>query len=418
MLRVIGKLGSYSTHPMIEHFKFVAAHTKQTPKMTIPSPSSLHFRYGRSAVPEAIYPDMADFYRDLGESYRKAVRAFSDAGCRYIQLDEVNFTYLCDPALRRQVTERGDDPNKMPHNYARMINAAISDVPADMMTAMHLCRGNFQSTFVASGGYEPVAEMLFNEINIQAYFMEYDSDRAGGFEPLRFVPKGKTVVLGLVTSKSGKLESKDELKRRIDEAAKYISLDQLCLSPQCGFASTEEGNILAEDEQWAKLRMIVELAEEVWGGDADVSHTASSPGLTRRSRIYGMPASPRVTMESERMQRTKPPFRADHVGSLLRSAALKDARAKRERGEITAEQLKAVEDREIEILIKKQEAMGLQSITDGENRRKSWQTDFLAALPGIETYRRAQGRVPGRRAAAAGPRSRGAEARRLRQAIR
>jgi 5-methyltetrahydropteroyltriglutamate--homocysteine methyltransferase len=155
----------------------------------------------------------------------------------------------------------------MPHDYAKMINAAISDVPADMTTAMHLCRGNFQSTFVASGGYEPVAEILFNEIDIQAYFMEYDSDRAGGFEPLRFVPKGKTVVLGLVTSKSGTLESRDELRRRIDQASKYIPLDQLCLSPQCGFASTEEGNILAEDEQWAKLRMIVELAEEVWDGD-------------------------------------------------------------------------------------------------------------------------------------------------------
>jgi 5-methyltetrahydropteroyltriglutamate--homocysteine methyltransferase len=265
MLRVVGKLGAFSGHPMIEHFKFVAAHTKRTPKMTIPSPSSLHFRYGRSAVPESIYPDMDDFYTDLGTAYRKAVRAFYNAGCRYIQLDEVNFTYLCDPALRRQVTERGDDPNRMPHDYARMINAAVSDVPADMMTAMHLCRGNFQSTFVASGGYEPVAEILFNEINIQAYFMEYDTDRAGGFEPLRFVPKNKLVVLGLVTSKSGTPESKDALKRRIDEATKYIGLDQLCLSPQCGFASTEEGNILAEDEQWAKLRTIVELADEVWG---------------------------------------------------------------------------------------------------------------------------------------------------------
>jgi 5-methyltetrahydropteroyltriglutamate--homocysteine methyltransferase len=163
------------------------------------------------------------------------------------------------------VTERGDDPNKLPHIYANLLNTAISDVPADMTTAMHLCRGNFQSTFVASGGYEPVAEILFNEINIQAYFMEYDSDRAGGFEPLRFVPKDKTVVLGLVTSKSGTLESKDELKRRIEEASKYIPLDQLCLSPQCGFASTEEGNILAEDEQWAKLRTIVELADEIWG---------------------------------------------------------------------------------------------------------------------------------------------------------
>jgi 5-methyltetrahydropteroyltriglutamate--homocysteine methyltransferase len=265
MLRVVGKLGAYRAHPMIEHFNFVAAHAKATPKMTIPSPSSLHFRYGRDAVPEAIYPVMDDFYRDLGESYRKAVRAFADAGCRYLQLDEVNFTYLCDPKLRELVASRGEDPALLPHVYARMINAALSDAPADMTKAMHLCRGNFQSTFVASGGYEPVAEILFNAIDIDAYFMEYDSDRAGGFEPLRFVPKSKMVVLGLVTSKSGKLESKDELKRRIDEAAKFVDLDQLCLSPQCGFASTEEGNILAEDEQWAKLARIVEVAEEVWG---------------------------------------------------------------------------------------------------------------------------------------------------------
>src|SRR6185312_14309671 len=223
MLRVVGRLGAFSGHPMLHHFRFVREHTRVVPKMTIPSPSSLHFRYGRSAVPEAIYPDMNDFYNDLGQTYRKAVRAFADAGCRYIQLDEVNFTYLCDPKLRQQVTERGDDPNKMPHDYARMINAAISDVPASMTTAMHLCRGNFQSTFVASGGYEPVAEILFNEVNIQAYFMEYDSDRAGGFEPLRFVPKSKTVVLGLVTSKSGTLESRDSLKRRIDQSTKYIA---------------------------------------------------------------------------------------------------------------------------------------------------------------------------------------------------
>jgi 5-methyltetrahydropteroyltriglutamate--homocysteine methyltransferase len=265
MLRVIGRLGSYSPHPMIEHFRFVAAHTKATPKMTIPSPSSLHFRYGRDAVPEAIYPAMDDFYRDLGESYRKAVRAFADAGCRYLQLDEVNFTYLCDPKLRKFVADRGDDPERLPHVYAAMINRAISDIPADMTIAMHLCRGNFQSTFVASGGYGPVAEILFNAIKVNAYFMEYDSDRAGGFEPLRFVPKGKTVVLGLVTSKSGKLESKDELKRRIDQASKFVAIDQLCLSPQCGFASTEEGNLLAEDEQWAKLARIVEVADEVWG---------------------------------------------------------------------------------------------------------------------------------------------------------
>ena len=265
MLRVIGKLGAHRAHPMIEHFKFVAAHAKVTPKMTIPSPSSLHFRYGRDAVPASIYPAMDDFYRDLGESYRAVVRAFADAGCRYLQLDEVNFAYLCDPKLRAFVAERGDDPQTLPHIYARMINAAISDVPADMTKAMHLCRGNFQSSFVASGGYEPVAEILFNEIDIDAYFMEYDSDRAGGFEPLRFVPKGKMVVLGLVTSKSGTLESKDTIKRRIDEAAKFVALEQLCLSPQCGFASSEEGNILAEDEQWAKLRRIVEVADEVWG---------------------------------------------------------------------------------------------------------------------------------------------------------
>ncbi len=266
MMRVTGKLGTFSGHPMLEHFKFLKEHTSATPKMTIPSPSSMHFRYGRDAVPASIYPDMSDFYRDLGDTYRQAVRAFADVGCRYLQLDEVNFTYLCDPKLREQVASRGDDPSSLPLVYADMINAAISDIPSDMAITMHLCRGNFQSTFVASGGYEPVAEILFNKINVNGYFMEYDSERAGGFEPLRFVPKGKTVVLGLVTSKSGKLESKDELKRRIDEAARFIPLDQFCLSPQCGFASTEEGNILAEDEQWAKLRMIVEIANEVWGG--------------------------------------------------------------------------------------------------------------------------------------------------------
>ena len=265
MLRVIGRLGSFTTHPMLEHFEFVKERTRVVPKMTIPSPSSLHFRYGRDAVPQAIYPDMADFYRDLGRTYAQAVRAFADAGCRYLQLDEVNFAYLCDPKLREQVANRGDDPERLPKIYAAVINAAISGAAADMTITMHLCRGNFQSTFVASGGYEPVADVLFNDINVNGYFMEYDTERAGGFEPLRLVPKGKTVVLGLVTSKSGRLENKDELKRRIEEAAKFIDLAQLCLSPQCGFASTEEGNILAEDEQWAKLKMIVEVAEEVWG---------------------------------------------------------------------------------------------------------------------------------------------------------
>ena len=211
MLRVVGKLGAFTTHPMIEHFKFVKAHTRAVPKMTIPSPSSLHFRYGRDAVPESIYPDMGEFYRDLGTTYRKAVRAFADAGCRYLQLDEVNFTYLCDPKLRAQVANRGDDPEKLPDIYAGMINAAVADIPRDIAITMHLCRGNFQSTFVASGGYEPVAEILFNKINVHGFFMEYDTDRAGGFEPLRFVPKTKKVVLGLVSSKKPELESKDAL---------------------------------------------------------------------------------------------------------------------------------------------------------------------------------------------------------------
>ena len=265
LIRVTQKLGAFDGHPMIEHFKFLKEHTKATPKMTIPSPSAVHFRHGREGVPEAIYPDMNDFYRDLGLTYRKAVRAFADAGCRYLQLDEVNLTYLCDPKQRQIVIDRGEDPDTLPATYAGMINAAISDIPADMTITMHLCRGNFRSTFIASGGYEPVADLLFNTINVHGYFMEFDSERAGSFEPLRFVPKGKTVVLGLVTSKFGALEGKDMIKRRIEQAAKFVPLDQLCLSPQCGFASSEEGNLVAEEEQWAKLRMIVEIAEEVWG---------------------------------------------------------------------------------------------------------------------------------------------------------
>ncbi|MBI4275107.1 MAG: 5-methyltetrahydropteroyltriglutamate--homocysteine S-methyltransferase [Rhizobiales bacterium] len=265
LLRVMGKLGAFSGHPMIEHFKFVQAHTHRTAKMTIPSPAALHFRYGRDAVPEAIYPSMDDFYRDLGQVYRKAVAAFANAGCRYLQIDEVYLAYLCDPQLRAQLVDRGDDPDALIHIYAEMINTAISDIPPDMAVTMHLCRGNFRSTYVASGGYEPVADVLFNAIKVHGYFMEYDSDRAGSFEPLRLVPKEKSVVLGLVTSKTGRLEKKDDIKRRIDAAAKFAPLEQLCLSPQCGFASTEEGNILAEDEQWAKLAMIVEIAEEVWG---------------------------------------------------------------------------------------------------------------------------------------------------------
>jgi len=263
-LRVSGKLG-FSTHPMIGHFQFLRDRTKATPKMTIPSPSVLHFRGGRHAVSRQHYPDMEEFYDDLALAYRGAVQAFADAGCRYLQLDEVNLAYLCDAEQRRLLSQRGDDPERLPAIYARMINTAIENRPADMAITMHLCRGNFRSSWIAQGGYEPVAEILFNQIGVNGYFMEFDTGRAGGFEPLRFVPKNKTVVLGLLTSKSGVLETDDDLRRRIDAAARFVPLDQLCLSPQCGFASTEEGNLLSEDEQWAKLSRIVEVARKHWG---------------------------------------------------------------------------------------------------------------------------------------------------------
>jgi 5-methyltetrahydropteroyltriglutamate--homocysteine methyltransferase len=263
-LKVSGKIG-FSGHPMLEHFKFVAAHTKRTPKMTIPSPSAMVGRPVLPPIESKIYPDRDKMFADLGQAYKKVVRAFADQGCRYLQLDEVTIAMLCDENYRAKMVARGDDPEALGPLYGDLINTAMSDIPPDMTITMHLCRGNYKSTFMGSGGYEAEQEILFNRIKVHGYFMEYDSDRAGGFEPLRLVPKDRQVVLGLVTTKTGRLESKDDLKRRIDAAAKYISLDQLCLSPQCGFASTEEGNTLAEDEQWAKLRMIVEVAEEVWG---------------------------------------------------------------------------------------------------------------------------------------------------------
>jgi 5-methyltetrahydropteroyltriglutamate--homocysteine methyltransferase len=263
--RVTGKLGFSIHHPFFRHFKFVQRNTSRMPKITIPAPSALYGRVGRTAVPAEVYPNLDDFFADLGAAYRKAVAAFAEAGCRYLQLDEVFIAMLCDEKYRQACKERGDDPDKLGEIYADLINAAMSDIPADMTVTMHLCRGNYKSTFMGSGGYEPVAEVLFNRIKVHGYFMEYDSDRAGGFEPLRLVPKGRQVVLGLVTTKSGTLESKDAIKRRIDEATRFISLDQLCLSGQCGFASTEEGNVLTEEAQWDKLRMIVEVAQEVWG---------------------------------------------------------------------------------------------------------------------------------------------------------
>jgi len=264
-VRVTGPVG-FSSHPHIEHFKFVKAHSKVTPKMTIPAPSTLHFRQGRQSIDKKTYPELDAYFDDVAKAYQKAIRAFYAAGCRYLQMDDTAWSMLCDPKEREKSKERGDQPDSLPAKYAAMTNKALQGKPADMVVSMHSCRGNFRSTFIASGGYEPIAERLLGEVNLDGYFLEYDSDRAGGFEPLRFLPKGKKiVVLGLVTSKSGTLESRDAIKRRIDEATKYVALDQLCLSPQCGFASTEEGNVLAEEEQWAKLRMIVELADEVWG---------------------------------------------------------------------------------------------------------------------------------------------------------
>ena len=264
-LRIVGKVG-FSNHPMVEHFKFLKAHTKVTPKMTIPAPPVLHFRLPKDGIDNSVYPDLDGFFHDLGQAYKTAVKAFYDAGCRYLQFDDTVWSYLCSQEELRKARERMSNVDALQATYAGVINTAISAKPADMTITTHVCRGNFRSTWIAEGGYEPVAQTLLGKVNYDGYFLEYDTERAGGFEPLRFLPKGnKIVVLGLVTSKSGTLEKKDDIKRRIDEAAKFAPADQFCLSPQCGFASTEEGNILAENEQWAKLRMIVELAGEVWG---------------------------------------------------------------------------------------------------------------------------------------------------------
>ncbi len=266
-LRVDGRIG-YSNPIMLNDYKFVASHVHGSlPKQTIPSPSVVHFRGGRNVIDRTAYPTLDPFFADLGEAYNKAVASFGAAGCQYLQIDEVNIAFLCDPEQIAALKARGEHVDNLLHVYGAMLNRAIEARAPGMIISMHLCRGNFRSTFIATGGYEPVAEVLFNQINADAYFLEYDSDRAGGFEPLRFVPRGpKIVVLGLITSKTGALESRDELKRRIDEAAKYLPLEQLALSPQCGFGSTEEGNTLTEDEQWAKLRLCVDVAREVWGG--------------------------------------------------------------------------------------------------------------------------------------------------------
>jgi 5-methyltetrahydropteroyltriglutamate--homocysteine methyltransferase len=262
-IRIKGKLG-FSHHPMLDHFKFLKVHTRVVPKMCIPSPATLHFRLEPNAVDTKFYADRSAIFDDLAKTYRQAVRAFYDAGCRYLQFDDTAWAYLCSQAELKKARERGLNADRLAQDYARVINQALEGKPADMVVTTHVCRGNFRSTWI-SEGYEPIAEIMLGQLNYDGYFLEYDTERAGGFEPLRFLPKGnKIVVLGLITTKSGSLEKKADVKRRIDEATKFAALDQLCLSPQCGFASTEEGNALAEEEQWAKLRMVVELADEVW----------------------------------------------------------------------------------------------------------------------------------------------------------
>jgi 5-methyltetrahydropteroyltriglutamate--homocysteine methyltransferase len=249
----------------VADFEFLKSVTHRTPKVTIPSPTMLHFRGGREAISRDAYPDLESFYADVAAAYRDEIAALGAAGCRYLQLDDTNLAYLCDEKMREGARQRGDDPDQLPRRYARLINAAIAGRPPGMTVCVHLCRGNFKSAWVAEGGYEPVAQVLFNELAVDGYFLEYDDARSGDFDPLRHVPKGKIVVLGLVTTKLDRLETKDYLKRKIDEAAKLVPIEQLCLSPQCGFSSTVHGNVIARDAQAAKLRLVVETAQEVWG---------------------------------------------------------------------------------------------------------------------------------------------------------
>jgi len=263
-LSVTGKL-RHVTDIQTPDFEFLASVTTQTPKVTIPSPTMVHFRGGRKTIDIHAYPDMDEFFADLAQCYRDEMNSLYRAGCRYLQMDDTNLAYLCDPKLRAGARERGLDPDHLPRDYAALINSVIDGRPKDLTIAVHLCRGNFKSAWVAEGGYEPVAEVLFNELNVDGYFLEYDDERAGDFRPLRFVPKHKTVVLGLVTTKVGALESRDGLITRIKEAAQFMPLENMCLSPQCGFSSTVEGNQISEAEQWAKLRLIVDVAREVWG---------------------------------------------------------------------------------------------------------------------------------------------------------
>jgi 5-methyltetrahydropteroyltriglutamate--homocysteine methyltransferase len=263
-LSVVGPL-RHTRDIQVDDYRYLASVVTETPKVSIPSPTMVHFRGGRAAIDIEAYPDLEQFFTDLAACYRAELDALYAAGCRYVQLDDTNLAYLCDPVMRAGAVERGDDPDALPHSYAELINHVITGRPDDLVVGIHLCRGNYRSTWFAQGSYEPVAEVLFNELAVDAYFLEYDDERSGDFSPLRFVPADKTVVLGLVTSKRPELETVDELATRVNEAAKYVPLDQLCLSPQCGFASTVEGNQLTEQQQWSKLARVVEAAAKIWG---------------------------------------------------------------------------------------------------------------------------------------------------------
>jgi 5-methyltetrahydropteroyltriglutamate--homocysteine methyltransferase len=265
VMRVVGKV-RHAKDIQLADFRYLQGCTKRTPKVTIPSPTMLHFRGGRAGISKEHYPELEpEFYEDVARAYGDELRSLADAGCRYVQMDDTNLAYLCDDKMREAARSRGDDPNELPHRYAKFINRVVAHKPEGMTLAIHLCRGNFKSTWAAQGGYEPVAEALLSEMKVDAYFLEYDDARSGDFRPLRFLPKGKIVVLGLVTTKFGELEKKDDLKRRIDEAGKFAPLEQLALSPQCGFSSTVHGNVIPFDAQWQKIRLVVETAKEVWG---------------------------------------------------------------------------------------------------------------------------------------------------------
>ena len=263
-----GPLDFPDDHPMLEHFKFVKPHTTVTPKISIPGPSAIHFRIAEDDIHVVEYKHDAEAYFDvITQTYKKAVKAFYAVGCRYLQMDDIFFAYLCDPKIRADRKARGEDPDWLIGRYAKMMHDAIEDRPADMLIGMHMCRGNFKSTWVAEGAYDPAADAIFNQTDVDIYFMEYDSDRAGGFEPLRLLPKGKKRVLpGFITTKTPELEDLDDLKRKFEAASKYADIDQLGIAPQCGFASTEEGNAITEDDQKRKLELVVKTAEAIWGG--------------------------------------------------------------------------------------------------------------------------------------------------------